>query len=58
MLTAQIFPFGTEYKDRQNMPNGTPIGGSGSPPLLRSLIPGTSIRFVRVRSLIGPAAQS
>jgi hypothetical protein len=23
MLTAQIFPFGTEYKDRQNMPNGT-----------------------------------
>jgi len=34
------------------------IGGSGSPRVLRSLIPGTSIRFVRVRSLIGPTAQS
>ena len=54
MLTAQIFPFGTEYKDWQNMPNSTPIGGSGSPPLLRSLIPGTSIRFVRVRSYDRP----
>jgi hypothetical protein len=36
MLTAQIFPFGTEYKDRQNMPNGTHNGGyarafTGSP---------------------------
>jgi hypothetical protein len=30
------------------------IGGSGSPPLLRSLIPGTSIRFVRVRSYDRP----
>jgi len=26
-MTAQIFPFGTEYKNRQNMPNGTHIGG-------------------------------
>ena len=33
-------------------------GGSGSPRLLRSLIPRTSIRLVRVRSLIGPTAQS
>src|SRR5215472_305007 len=31
MLTAQIFPFGTEYKDRQNMPNGTHNGGSARP---------------------------
>jgi hypothetical protein len=30
------------------------IGGSGSPRLLRSLIPGTSIRFVRVRSYDRP----
>jgi hypothetical protein len=29
-------------------------GGSGSPRLLRSLIPGTSIRFVRVRSYDRP----
>jgi hypothetical protein len=28
MLTAQIFPFGTEYKDQQNMPNGTHNGGT------------------------------
>ena len=27
MVTAQIFPFGTEYKDQQNMPNGTHNGG-------------------------------
>jgi hypothetical protein len=26
-MTAQIFPFGTEYKDRQNMPNGTHWAG-------------------------------
>ena len=31
-----------------------PIGGSGSARLLRSLIPGTSIRFVRVRSYDRP----
>jgi hypothetical protein len=30
------------------------IGGSGSPRLLRSLISGTSIRFVRVRSYDRP----
>jgi hypothetical protein len=30
------------------------IGGSGSPRVLRSLIPGTSIRFVRVRSYDRP----
>jgi len=30
------------------------IGGSGSPRLLRSLIPGTSIRFVRVCSYDRP----
>jgi hypothetical protein len=30
------------------------IGGSGSPRLLRSLIPGTSIQFVRVRSYDRP----
>jgi hypothetical protein len=31
-----------------------PNGGSGSPRLLRNLIPGTSIRFVRVRSYDRP----
>jgi len=29
-------------------------GGSGSPRLLRSLVPGSSIRFVRVRSYDRP----
>jgi hypothetical protein len=35
--------------DRRGLPV-THNGSSGSPRLLRSLIPGTSIRFVRVRS--------
>jgi hypothetical protein len=35
-------------------PAAAPIGGSGSPRLLRSLIPGISIRLVRVRSYDRP----
>jgi hypothetical protein len=35
-------------------PPSAQIGGSGSPRLLRGLIPGTSIRFVRVRSYDRP----
>jgi hypothetical protein len=35
-------------------PVGDHSGGSGSPRLLRSLIPGTSIRFDRVRSYDRP----
>jgi hypothetical protein len=34
--------------------SAAPNGGSGSPRLLRSLVPGTSIRFVRVRSYDRP----
>jgi hypothetical protein len=36
------------------VPAAAPNGGSGSPRLLRSLIPGTSTRFVRVRSYDRP----
>jgi hypothetical protein len=36
------------------IPEAAHSGGSGSPRLLRSLIPGTSIRFVRVRSYDRP----
>jgi hypothetical protein len=36
------------------LPGRIHIGGSGSPRLLRGLIPATSIRFVRVRSYDRP----
>jgi hypothetical protein len=47
-------PFGARRRARHLAGTSAQIGGSGSPRLLRSLIPGTSIRFVRVRSYDRP----
>jgi len=48
MRSTQIIQFGRARSNYGWRPPATQIG-SGSPRLLRSLIPGTCIRFVRVR---------
>jgi hypothetical protein len=51
---AQINPVCARHDRRGHAPDCVPNGGSGSPRLLCILIPGTSIRFVRVRSYDRP----
>ena len=52
--STQITPICTVAALPQLRGRAAPNGGSGSPRLLRGLIPGTSIRFVRVRSYDRP----